>query len=349
MFAFILTLIFSFTVFALDKQIDIEYKDNKNTKDVKNIRLKLSHYYENNNDLIAFALDTQKSNNKNYNFTDLTELYWSRAEDNYELKFGLDKVFWGVAETYNIVNVINQNNNLSSENKSKLSELMFKFSYYLDSDSIDFFYLPHFREQKFTKFKINNTFFKGKKNAIALRYKGVYDNFDYAFSYFNGLGRKPLLVKENDIVNATYSRLSQFGIETQLTTEDILWKFEYAKKYQKNTNNDNIVIGFEYLLGNQIESNILLEFLTSSNKKDFFQNDIMLGVRVGLNDENSTEGLISVIYDIDNYASILNIRASSRFADNITMNLKLSTIFNSGKNSLSKINDNLSLSLSYFF
>ncbi|MEE8059019.1 MAG: hypothetical protein V3T17_14470 [Pseudomonadales bacterium] len=47
-----------------------------------------------------------------------------------------------------------------------------------------------------------------------------------------------------------------------------------------------------------------------------FNNDLMVGARVALNDENSTDLLIGLIQDLDSQGSLMTLEASRRFGNN---------------------------------
>ena len=55
----------------------------------------------------------------------------------------------------------------------------------------------------------------------------------------------------------------------------------------------------------------------------FFDDDIMTGLRLALNDEQSTEALLGVIIDRDSHESLVSLEASRRLSDHWKMSLEI--------------------------
>ncbi|MFA0280087.1 hypothetical protein AB4489_26825, partial [Vibrio sp. 10N.222.55.F8] len=72
--------------------------------------------------------------------------YW----DDYELRAGVGKVFWGVTESAHLVDVVNQTDAIESvDGESKLGQSMVHFTSIKDWGTIDAMLLPYFRERTF--------------------------------------------------------------------------------------------------------------------------------------------------------------------------------------------------------
>ena len=81
---------------------------------------------------------------------DLREAYWTHVSDNWEMKVGVSKVFWGVTESRHLVDVINQTDFVENiDGEDKLGQPMIKFSIERDWGNLDVFWLPYFRERTF--------------------------------------------------------------------------------------------------------------------------------------------------------------------------------------------------------
>ena len=88
-------------------------------------------------------------NNERTNF-DIRELTWLKAAENWELRVGVRKVFWGVTEFQHLVDVINQTGLVENINtEDKLGQPMINLALINDWGTVDLFVLFYFRERKF--------------------------------------------------------------------------------------------------------------------------------------------------------------------------------------------------------
>jgi hypothetical protein len=58
-----------------------------------------------------------------------------------------------------------------------------------------------------------------------------------------------------------------------------------------------------------------------------FQNDLLFGLRLGVNDAASTELLAGISFDLDHSGSVLQIEASRRLTDNLKLFLEAWSFF----------------------
>ena len=81
---------------------------------------------------------------------DIRELAYIHAGDDWEIRAGIRKEFWGVTEFQHLVDVINQTDGVEDiDGEDKLGQLMLNLSLVQDWGIVDFYLLPGFREQKF--------------------------------------------------------------------------------------------------------------------------------------------------------------------------------------------------------
>jgi hypothetical protein len=81
---------------------------------------------------------------------DLRELVWQRAGDTWELRVGVSKVFWGVAESQHLVDIINQTDLVEDiDQEDKVGQPMVDLTLVRDWGNLDLFVLPWFRERTF--------------------------------------------------------------------------------------------------------------------------------------------------------------------------------------------------------
>ena len=137
---------------------------------------------------------------------DIRELYWHKITSQWELRLGFRREFWGVAESQNLVDIINQRDvveGLGSD--AKLGQLMLNFTWIQNWGTLDFYVLPLFRERTFAgrtgRFRtpvpmdFNNVRYESGAREwhpdLAIRYKHYIGNLDIGLSHFSGTSREP--------------------------------------------------------------------------------------------------------------------------------------------------------------
>jgi hypothetical protein len=174
-----------------------------------------------------------------------------------------------------------------------------------------------------------------------LRYKHIIDTIDLGLSYFSGVSRNHQLIPTVSAVNTFnvyYPNITQIGIDMQLTTENALYKLEYANKSYTNNDKYAMVVGVEYMFLADISINGLIEYLRS-DELSVYQNDVMLGLRFDFEDEDGTQGLVGLIYDRSYNSNILTFSGSRR----LNNNAKSDDIL------LKDVRNNVALTLFYYF
>lgn len=274
---------------------------------------------------------------------DLREFNYLHSGDNWELKVGLGKVFWGVAESSNIVDIINQKDAIEGSGaQHKLGQPMINLLLLKDWGEISLFVLPGFRERTFAGsegrprgfFPINTSGTEYESNAenkhidVAARVSGSYNEWDVGAHVFHGTAREPLLIFPT--VSPYYYQVTQVGIDLQATFESWLLKLETVSRSGKYIDNhEQVVTGFEYSFYSVAESSldigVVAEWLydnRGASSSNVFQNDLLTALRFALNDEQSSEALIGVISDLDGGAKVISMEASRRLADQYKLSLQ---------------------------
>ena len=310
---------------------------------------------------------------------DFRELAWLRYEDNYELRVGLGKVFWGVAESRHLVDIVNQTDAVeNTDGEDKLGQPMVNFSYLTDENgTLDFFVLPYFRERTFAsldgrpslpvRVDIDNPVYQSSKKEehidYALRWSHTIDIWDVGLSYFDGTAREPRLVAALDNNNLPvliphYDQIAQTGIDIQATTEEWLWKLEAIYVDTSVQGHYTAAVGgFEYTFVGVFDSDadigVIGEYLYDRREtSQAFQNDMLVGLRLALNDEPSTEVLFGVIQDLDGGARAFNLEASRRIGESYKITAEMRVISDESKDdvlSAAGNDDFLQLELGYYF
>lgn len=319
---------------------------------------------------------------------DIRELFYEQVFENWELRLGISKVYWGVTESQHLVDIINQTDNVeNTDGEDKLGQPMIKASTEQDWGIVDVFILPYFRERIFQGAE-------GRPRAYptvdpeqvayessdeeqhidyAIRWFQYFGDLEFGLAYFNGTSREPLFIpgsnNGNPALTTYYPQMQQVSIDAQLTTEEWLWKLEaITRDWQNIDSNTSQLIdetffaltgGFEYTFVGIAESaadlGLVTEYLYDDRgleSTNIFQNDIMMGLRLAMNDADSTEALFGVIYDLDNQERLISLEASTRYSDNWTATLEVR-----GFNKIHRLSrlkgieedDFIQLNLAYYF
>ncbi len=115
------------------------------------IQPELRYQWNGGNDritVIPFArLDAQ---DKERNHFDLREFNWLHVGGDWDLRLGVDKVFWGVTESRHLVDVINQTDLVEDiDQEDKLGQPMINLGLHFHWGNLNGFVLPFFRERTF--------------------------------------------------------------------------------------------------------------------------------------------------------------------------------------------------------
>jgi len=317
---------------------------------------------------------------------DIRELVWLHVADNWELHTGISKVFWGVNEANHLVDIINQDDQVDEINGDpKLGQPMINLSLIQDWGTLDFFVLPYFRERTFSgktgRFRANflvdtdhAEYESSKKDRhidFALRWNHTIGDYDIGLYYFSGTNRDPFFIprqnKHNEwVLIPYYNLINQIATDIQLTQGAWLWKFEglYRKNHQSSDPVKQLKLedfaalsgGFEYTFFGLMDSNtdlgILMEYSWDEREDPMlsqFQNDLMLGIRIGLNDTQDTQFLAGFLQDL-NYSQLrtFQIEASRRLGDDWKINMELRLFSNHQYNPIAQ-DDYFQLSLEKYF
>ena len=172
---------------------------------------------------------------------DVREFIWHKVADEYELKAGIGKVFWGVTESQHLVDIVNQTDAVESlDGEQKLGQPMIQLMLERDWGNLDLFVLPYHRERTFVGKKgrlgigqdyadaVYESSDEEKHIDVAARFYTYIDEFEYAVSLFHGNSRAPSLGFDavSNKVLPYYALITQFGLEMQYLNEGWAWKFE---------------------------------------------------------------------------------------------------------------------------
>ncbi|WP_419811462.1 hypothetical protein [Bacterioplanoides sp.] len=197
--------------------------------------------------LVFKAFGRLDSEDDERSHADIREASWLTYGDDWELKAGISKVFWGVTESQHLVDIVNQTDFVEApDGEEKLGQPMIKLSLIRDWGLIDAFILPGFRERTFAgedgRFRLpldidtDDALYQSSEEEqhidVALRWAHTLGDYDLGLSYFKGTSRDPFFVPQldetfqPDSLTPLYVLIDQVGFDLQATLDSWLWKLE---------------------------------------------------------------------------------------------------------------------------
>jgi hypothetical protein len=280
---------------------------------------------------------------------DIRELNYTHAGDNWEVQIGLGKVFWGVAESRHLVDIINQTDVVENiDEEDKLGQPMVKASVETSAGTLTGFILPYFRERTFAGSKgrprtspvvdTDLTMYESTKQKKhldwALRWSHSFSVWDVGASVFHGTSREPRLIPTFTVgmepkLAPLYDIISQYSIDAQATIDSWLLKFEGYRRTGQGPSYNAMVTGFEYTLYGLFDSTkdlgLIAEYHYDSRNRlspHPYNDDIAAGFRLAFNDAASSELLAFVLMDRHSSSKLYRVEASRRLGDSMTISLE---------------------------
>ena len=279
--------------------------------------------------------------------------YGSLGDNEWELRLGIDKVHWGIVESRPLVDIINQTDFIEHPNeKTKMGQLQAHFTWSGGWGALEFFGMSWHRPRTFPgksgRFRSGIvvdqalTSYEASSEEwnldFAARYTTSVGFFDLGLNYFEGSSREATLVptiRESELVLAPhYELIRQIGTNVQVFAGSFLVKLEGIHRMGLQNRKFDPIMGYEeedytaFILGGEVAFNgvwnsntdITLISEWSYDERGFwathaFENDFLTAIRVGLNDEQSTEFLFSIVNSIDTSAQIINSEISRRITE----------------------------------
>lgn len=280
---------------------------------------------------------------------DIRELVWQKVADDWELKVGISKVYWGVTESQHLVDIINQTDLVENiDGEEKLGQPLVNLTLIESWGVIDLFVLPGFRERTFpgvngrlrsiphvdTKQAKYESSDEEKHIDYAIRWFDNFNEWDVGLSFFSGTSRDPRFIpglnsQGEQVFIPFYDLITQVGLDVQATFDKWLLKLEWINRNGQGNDYNAATAGFEYTFYGIAQSDadigLLVEYLyddRGSSAATPFQNDILFGTRLTLNNAQSTEFLIGSVVDYEKQSPSLNIEGSHRLSDNLKLNVE---------------------------
>ena len=280
-------------------------------------------------------------------------LYGDVGDDEWELRVGVDQVFWGVVESRSLVDIVNQTDLVEHPNeKTKMGQPMAHFTWSGEWGALELFGLTWHRPRTFpgrhgrqrAELVVDHDLTSYESGAeewrldLAARYSGSFGPLDVGLSVFDGTSREPTLlprlIGSEFVLAPYYEQIRQFGLDMQLTTGPWLLKLEAIHRagaqnrrldqYLNYEEEDYaaFIVGGEYTIYSLWDSAsdlvLYAEWAHDTRGRwatNGFEDDLFLGARLGLNDEQSTEFVVSVVESLDSSSRILSAEFKRRLSD----------------------------------
>jgi hypothetical protein len=244
---------------------------------------------------------------------------------------------------------------VNEDGEDKLGQPMAKLALIRDWGVLDLFVLPGFRERTFPGVEGRPRFaIPVSKDALyesgagdrhvdfAVRWSRTIGPVDIGLAHFTGTAREPRFlvlpgaIGPNGISAITpyYEIMDQSSLDLQAITGGWLWKLEAVTRSGQGKRIRSLAGGYEYTFvgvgESVIDVGVITEYLYDSRGDDIdtaavlagepfftspFQNDLVIGTRLTLNDVDGSELLFSVIVDLDGGGQSYNVEASRRFGN----------------------------------
>ena len=270
----------------------------------------------------------------------------------------MDRVFWGVAEVHNLVDIVNQIDLVEHpRDRPKLGQPMMHLAVSGDWGLAEAFVLPYHRKRTFPGrsgrlragrlIEDDAAYESGAKERhvdVAFRYSLAVGRLDLSLSAFSGTSREPFFIVDPDAEPSPgmgppllpyYEQIRQYGLEAQFTTEPVLFKMEAIRRHGaanllgEAEDYGAFIVGLERTLYALFDSpydlTVLGEWLydeRGSRATSAWQNDVYLTGFLAFNDVQGTELIAGLLADLRHNSRTLNLEFKRRLAGDWSIRLE---------------------------
>ena len=287
-------------------------------------------------------------------------MYGDWSESSWELRLGLDRVFWGVAELHNLVDIVNQFDLVEHpRDRPKLGQPMAYLTISGDWGIAESLLVPYHRKRTFpgasgrlrgSRPIADDALYESSAEErhvdVAARYSNSLGLLDFGLSAFIGTNREPSFLTSlptdfspDDVSPLAllpyYEQIRQFGIDAQLTTGPLLYKMEAIHRngarnlLGQEEDYRAFVFGLEHtvyaLFGSPADLTLLSEWLYDDRGRratSVWTNDLFLAGFLAFNDVQSTELAGGLLGDLDHDYRALNLELKRRLSGSWSMRLE---------------------------
>lgn len=280
---------------------------------------------------------------------DLREAAANYYGGDFDVRVGISKVYWGVAESHQLVDIVNQSD-LVEEPKGdeKLGQPMVMLRGRVDAVEASVLLLPAFRPRTLPgvegrlrasiPFDTENERYESSAEDhrldVAGRLKARIDDFDVGLSYFNGTSREPRFEFAAGKLVPVYDVIDQIGLDVQATLGSTLLKLEAISRDGHQgygaRHFSAVVAGFEYTIGQVFDTSSDLGLVLEYNWDDrprsapptIYNNDFFVGARFAFNDVEDSSGILGALVDAELGSVYARLEASTRLRDSLRLELE---------------------------
>jgi hypothetical protein len=273
---------------------------------------------------------------------DVRELYWRWTRGPWQVRVGVDRVFWGVTEFAHLVDIVNQADVLEDPfGDAKAGQPMLAATASGKWGALSGYLLPGFRDRLFPgrtepmrpapPLELAPAGFQSSRGRShtdgAVRYSLAKGPIDLGVSYFRGTSRDPefrIAVPDSGAPRALahYPLISQAGMDLQLTLDEWIFKMERAERRTAGRTVGAVTVGAEYgftgVAGTNADLTAVLEYVRDRRQPPpapgFLDDDWAFGLRLSANDVRTTEVRLGLTSDRHSRSQAWQIRFSSRVA-----------------------------------
>lgn len=310
----------------------------------------------------------------NRQHADIRELFWRYGQQDWEVRFGVGKVFWGVLESHHLVDVINQSDLLEGyEGEQKLGQPMVNYRHFAESGIFEVFVMPYFREREYPSatsaltggLDLNNKAMyqsaAGQQHLDwALRWSGNIDDWELGLAWFKGTNRIPYLLPVGLRQLAPYySQVDQQSLDVQYIADEWLYKAELLSRRELGQRQTAFGIGLERTfvraVAELMDISTLLEYHFDDRHlaaNTPMQDDLFLGSRLAFNDVHDLKFLFGVVWDLTQDSHFYKLEASRRLNTHWLLNIEAHAFSSQRRGdplALLDKGDFISISAGYFF
>ena len=273
------------------------------------------------------------------------------GENSWEIRLGFDRVFWGVAEVHNLVDIVNQVDLVEHpRDRPKLGQPMAHLTMSGDWGVAEAFLLPYHRKRTFpgprgrhrSGYPIDDDALyesgaEERRVDLAFRYSNAVGLLDFGLSAFAGTSREPVFLPTGPAgpLIPYYERIRQFGVDAQLTTEPWLYKMEAIHRggarnlLGREEDYGALILGLERtlyaLFGSGTDLTVLAEWLYDGRGRratTVWQNDLFVSGSLAFNDVQDTRLVAGLLGDLRHDYRALNLELKRRLSNSWTVRLE---------------------------
>ena len=284
--------------------------------------------------------------------------YGEWGENFWELRLGLDRAFWGVAELNNLVDIVNQLDLVEHpRDRPKLGQPMARLTISGDWGIAETFLLPYHRQRTFPgpsgrlrsgRPIVENALYESDAEErhvdFAARYSHYVGLLDFGLSTFVGTSREPsfLLGAPSGPLPAIdaplipyYEQIRQLGIDAQLTTGPWLYKMEAIHRsgvrnlLGQEEDYRSSILGLERtiygLFGSIRDLTVLAEWHYDGRgprAATVWDNDLFIAGFLAFNDVPGTELIAGILGDLTHDYRAVNFDLKRRLSGNWSIRLE---------------------------